>query len=68
MEDKETALEMKKKLDGKLPSMHAPISIEISLKTTEVCNVWYMCVCMYISSVCVCVSIVCIVRNVIGIL
>ena len=40
MEDKETALEMKKKLDGRLPSMDAPICIEISLKTPEVCNVW----------------------------
>ena len=38
MEDKETASEMKKKLEGKLPSMDAPVCIEISLKTPEVCN------------------------------
>ena len=63
MEDKETALEMKKKLDGKLPSMHAPICIEISLKTTEVCSVW---ICVYIGCVCS-LNIVCIVWNVVGI-
>lgn len=40
MEDKETALELKKKLEGRLPSMDAPISIEISLKTPEVCNTY----------------------------
>lgn len=39
MEDKETALEMKKKLDGRLPTMDVPICIEISLKTAEVSNI-----------------------------
>lgn len=44
MEDKETASEMKKKLEGKLPSLDAPVCIEISLKTPEgdslVLEVW----------------------------
>jgi len=49
MEDKETTLEMKKKLEGRLPSIDAPICIEISLKTPEVCVVQictlYVCEC-----------------------
>jgi len=39
MEDRETSEEVKRKLEGRLPTLDVPVCIEISLKTAEVCVV-----------------------------
>ena len=57
MEDRETSEEVKRKLEGRLPTLDVPVCIEISLKTTEVCVVCSVCVCV---RACVCSECVCV--------